>query len=80
VSNMNNDEVMVSVNMLDPKNETRIRRDEIDEQYPSDASIMPGGLLNTLSQDEILDLLAYLRSAGVPAAVAAGPASAAAGE
>ncbi len=69
VSNMNRDEVMVAMNMLDPKSETRIRRDEIDEQYPSDTSIMPAGLLNTLSQDEILDLLAYLRSAEAPAAV-----------
>jgi len=30
----------------------------------SDVSLMPVGLLNTLSAEEILDLLAYLESGG----------------
>jgi hypothetical protein len=33
---------------------------------PSKVSLMPEGLLNMLKQDEVLDLLAYLLSAGNP--------------
>jgi putative heme-binding domain-containing protein len=65
VTNMNADGVYVSTDMLDPKKEILIRREDIDEQYPSETSLMPEGLLNTLTESEILDLLAYLRSGGV---------------
>jgi putative heme-binding domain-containing protein len=64
ITNMNSDDVYVSTDMLDPKKEIVIRRDEIDEQYASETSLMPEGLLNTLTESEILDLLAYLRSGG----------------
>jgi putative heme-binding domain-containing protein len=64
ITNMNADSVHVSTDMLDPKKEIAIRRDEIDEQYASETSLMPEGLLNTLTESEILDLLAYLRSGG----------------
>jgi putative heme-binding domain-containing protein len=64
ITNMNADVVLVSTDMLDPKKEISIRRDEIDEQYASETSLMPEGLLNTLTESEILDLLAYLRSGG----------------
>ncbi|MEQ8788219.1 MAG: c-type cytochrome [Pirellulaceae bacterium] len=43
---------------------TEIRQDNIDEQTPSRVSEMPQGLVNVLSKEEILDLIAYLRSAG----------------
>lgn len=42
--------------------EVRLRRSEIEEQKPSDLSIMPAGLENTMSRQELADLLAYLRS------------------
>jgi putative heme-binding domain-containing protein len=64
VSNISNDDIMVSTNMLDPKKTETIPRDELDDQYPSDVSMMPSGLLNTLTADEILDLTAFLRSGG----------------
>ncbi|RIK79589.1 MAG: hypothetical protein DCC67_10315 [Planctomycetota bacterium] len=64
VSNIAGDEIMVSTNMLDPKKTETIKRDELDNQYPSDVSVMPAGLLNTLSESEILDLMAFLRSGG----------------
>jgi putative heme-binding domain-containing protein len=64
VSNINNDNIMVSTNMLDPKKTEAIPRDELDDQYPSDVSMMPSGLLNTLTAEEILDLTAFLRSGG----------------
>ena len=42
--------------------EVRLRRSEIEAQKPSDLSIMPAGLENTMSRQELADLLAYLRS------------------
>lgn len=41
-----------------------IGKDEVEEIEPSKLSIMPEGLLNNLTKDEILDLIAYLRSGG----------------
>ena len=37
---------------------------EIELMEPSKVSVMPAGLLNTLQEDEIQDLLAYLLSGG----------------
>ncbi len=37
-----------------------IRKDAIDERTASNVSIMPEGLLNTLTREEILDLLAFV--------------------
>jgi len=51
----------------DPANPEAIReipRSRIEEMKPSDVSMMPAGLLNTLKKDEILDLLAYVESGG----------------
>ena len=42
------------------------QRSEIEEQHPSPVSMMPTGSLDTLNRDEILDLIAYLRSGGNP--------------
>ena len=50
--------------MADPDNNTTIKRNEIDDQYPSDISVMPAGLFDTLNGDEILALLTYLRAGG----------------
>ena len=41
-------------------------RPTIERQRPSPVSMMPAGLLNTLRRDEILDLMAYLKSGGDP--------------
>ena len=43
-----------------------VAKSEIDEREASKVSIMPQGLLNTMTKDEILDLLAYIISAGDP--------------
>lgn len=45
---------------------TTVAKDDIEVQEPNPQSQMPQGLLNVLSQEEILDLIAYLRSAGNP--------------
>jgi putative heme-binding domain-containing protein len=66
VVNLNNDNIMVSENMLEPGKLTNVKRDEIEETLVSKASMMPNGLINTLNKDEILDLIAYLQSGGDP--------------
>jgi len=45
---------------------TEIPKDSIEEQQFSTVSEMPNGLVNVLTKEEILDLIAYLRSAGNP--------------
>ncbi|MCE3017637.1 MAG: c-type cytochrome [Pirellula sp.] len=66
VANLNGDVLMVSTNMLDPGNFTNIKRGDIAEMRASKVSMMPTGLLDTLSSDEVVDLLAYLKSGGNP--------------
>ena len=70
VVNLNGSRLMVSENMLDPGNLTTINRDEIEESFTSKVSMMPKGLLNNLTRDDVLDLVAYLQSGGNPGAAA----------
>ena len=41
-----------------------VAKSEIEERQPSKVSEMPQGLINILTKEEILDLIAYLRSGG----------------
>ncbi len=41
-----------------------LKKSDIKERQPQKFSLMPLGLLNTLTKDQILDLLAYVESAG----------------
>ncbi len=41
-----------------------IDREEIEGQQPSTTSIMPKGLLDRLTREEVLDLIAYLAARG----------------
>jgi len=66
VANLNGDNLMVATNMLDPGNFTNLKRSDIIEMKPSKASMMPSGLLDTLTEEEIFDLLVYLQSGGNP--------------
>jgi putative heme-binding domain-containing protein len=66
VTNIAGEAIHVSTNMLDPKSTETINREDLDDQYPSEVSVMPSGLFNTLSAEEILDLTAFLRSGGKP--------------
>src|SRR5690606_38391167 len=43
---------------------TEVKKADIEEQQLAKISEMPQGLINTLTKEEILDLIAYLRSAG----------------
>ena len=61
--NMAGDTVMVATDPNDPGgSEVRFKVSELESSTPSQVSFMPAGLLDTLSRDEIRDLLAYLRS------------------
>ena len=64
IANLNNDQIMVVTNMLDPGNMTNIRRGDVEDMKASPVSMMPEGLLDTLNRDELLDLVAYLLSRG----------------
>jgi putative heme-binding domain-containing protein len=57
------DKVVVQPNLLAPEH-VEIKKSEIAERRPSKISPMPEGLVNQLTKDEILDLLAYIESAG----------------
>ena len=64
VANLSGDNILVQTNMLDPGNFTAIDTKMIDEQFASKTSLMPEGLVNTLDEEEVLDLLAFLLSRG----------------
>lgn len=66
ITNISSDKVTISTDMLDPKASVDIPRREIDEEHPSDISVMPAGLLNTLTGEEVQDLVTFLRSGGDP--------------
>jgi putative heme-binding domain-containing protein len=64
VVNLFGDKIIVNTEMLDPNKLVEVRRDDIDTIEPSKVSLMPSGLLDTLTQTEILDLTAYVFSRG----------------
>ena len=64
VANLNGDSISVMTDMFDPGNFTNVNRPNVVKSEPSKNSMMPPGLLNSLKQDEILDLVAYLLSRG----------------
>jgi putative heme-binding domain-containing protein len=64
IINLAGDSFRVQTNMLDPGALVGVDRKQIEEMIPSKTSMMPSGLLNTLNQEEILDLMAYLLSRG----------------
>ncbi|WP_404307429.1 L-sorbosone dehydrogenase [Neorhodopirellula lusitana] len=64
IINVFGDQVSVMTNMLDPSKLTRLKLDDVEESNESRVSMMPTGLLDTLTVDEIIDLVAYLRAGG----------------
>jgi putative heme-binding domain-containing protein len=59
----NDEQVVVRPSPLSTQTET-VRKKDIATRRPSKLSIMPQGLIDVLNEEEVLDLLAYLRSAG----------------
>ena len=52
-------------NPLNPGERAKeVAKEDVDERAESKVSLMPLGLLNTLSEEEILDLLGYLEAGG----------------
>jgi putative heme-binding domain-containing protein len=64
IVNLNNDNVMVNTDMLNPGSTVSVNRNNIESMKPSKISMMPAGLLDTYKPEEILDLLAYMLSRG----------------
>ena len=54
----------MAVNPLNPDEIKQVKKSEIAEREVSKISLMPPGLLNTLNEQEILDLMMYLASGG----------------
>lgn len=68
ISGGEGDSLQIASNPLFPEKLERLLRSEIEEQQPSLVSPMPAGLLDTLSKEELLDLLAYIEEAAKPKA------------
>jgi hypothetical protein len=66
IANMKEVIMMVCTNMMDPNNFTNVDSRKVVKTEESKVSMMPPGLLYTLKEDDILDLLAYLLSKGNP--------------
>ncbi len=64
IMNLNGDNITINTNMLDPSAQVNVNVTKIEETRPSTVSMMPEGLLSTLNEDEISDLVAYLLSRG----------------
>ncbi len=62
VVNLAGEEYWVQPDMIDPDRMEKIKVAEIEEMKPSTVSPMPKGLLDTMTRDDILDLIAYMRS------------------
>ena len=66
IANLSGDSYKVITNLFAPGEMANVDRRKVKSVEPSPVSMMPPGLLNTLSDAEILDLLAYVLSAGDP--------------
>jgi putative heme-binding domain-containing protein len=64
VVNFGGDGYSINTDMLDPLAVEKCPQSEIEEMSKATVSMMPRGLLNTLDQEEILDLMAFLLSQG----------------
>ena len=58
------DEVHVIVNPQAKAGATVIPKDELEERNAIPTSLMPAGLLDKLTQEEILDLIGYVLAKG----------------
>ena len=64
VVNETADEIQVVINPLAKDRPTVIERKQIEERLKSPVSLMPSGLLDKLSREEILDLVAFVFAKG----------------
>ena len=64
IVNLGGDTLHVNTNMLDPNAQAHVNRKKVESIETSKVSPMPEGLLDTLKEDEIADLMAFLLSRG----------------
>ena len=62
IVNLNNANVTVNTDPSDPWQRIDVNRATVKSIEPSKVSLMPPGLLNLLTKDEVLDLVAYVLS------------------
>ncbi len=67
VANLTGGQYLVQEDMIQPGNFRRIEVADIEEMRPSKVSMMPTGLLDNLTREEIVDLIAYMKSTIPPA-------------
>jgi putative heme-binding domain-containing protein len=61
ITDLVRDEIKISTDISDPKSQVEFKRADVEEQRPSKVSPMPAGLLNTLTAEEVGQLMAFLR-------------------
>jgi putative heme-binding domain-containing protein len=61
-----NDSVYVATNPFNLTQETALASTNVASSEPSPVSLMPAGLINRLNEQELRDLMAYLKSGGDP--------------
>ena len=66
VVNLKGDTFTLNTDLTNPNKRVSIDRKEIEMMEVSDVSAMPTGLMNRMTKEEILDLMAYLISGGKP--------------
>lgn len=66
ISQENNGKVVVMTNPFDTTTTVTLEKADLKSRELSKTSLMPPGLLNTFSEAEIADLLAYMESMGDP--------------
>lgn len=64
IVNHNENGMTINTNMLDPSATVVVRSNNVASLKSSKQSMMPADCLNTLKEDEIMDLIAYLLSRG----------------
>ncbi|MFZ4765633.1 MAG: c-type cytochrome, partial [Roseimicrobium sp.] len=64
IMNLKGDNIILNINMMDPNAQQSIDRKRVKTMEQSKTSMMPPGLMNTLKDTDILDLMAYLLSKG----------------
>ncbi len=57
-------DLLIATDPLRPDKITKLPKTEIESYLKSQVSLMPKGLLNSLTKSDILDLLAYIEAAG----------------
>ncbi len=64
IVNLHGDTMHVMTDMLNPGKLTDVNRKKVESMKTSKVSMMPEDLLDTLKEDEVLDLIAFLMSRG----------------